>query len=55
MRRPGADNPAMKDTTGFALIPELYCVKYSAAFSSATPPISPIKIMPFVSYEYVLA
>lgn len=42
----------MKDTTGLELEPELCFAKYSAACSSATPPISPIKIMPLVSLSF---
>uniref|UniRef100_A0A2M4DGI3 Putative secreted protein n=1 Tax=Anopheles darlingi TaxID=43151 RepID=A0A2M4DGI3_ANODA len=42
----------MNETTGFALIPWLYCIRYAAAFSSATPPISPIRMIPLVSGSF---
>uniref|UniRef100_A0A8D8WCB1 Uncharacterized protein n=1 Tax=Cacopsylla melanoneura TaxID=428564 RepID=A0A8D8WCB1_9HEMI len=48
----GAVIPAMNDVTGLAFGPELCLIKYSAAFSSSTPPISPIKIIPFVSGSF---
>jgi hypothetical protein len=47
MRRPGgAVRPAMKPTTGFLVFDAL---TYSAALTSASPPISPIMTMPSVS------
>jgi hypothetical protein len=47
MRFPlGAVVPAIKATTGFS--PFLDAI-YSAASSSAVPPISPIRIIPLVS------
>merc|ERR1711936_1522647 len=40
--------PAIKETTGLAFGPELCSFKKSAADSSASPPISPIMIIPLV-------
>merc|ERR1740123_2076160 len=44
----GAVTPQMKPTIGF-LLDSLFSLIHSAASSSAPPPISPMKIMPFVS------
>ena len=44
----GAVTPAIKDTTGFAPPPVLFSLRNAAAFSSSLPPISPIRILPFV-------
>lgn len=44
----GAVTPAMKETTGLFLW--LWALTHSAACSSASPPISPIMIMPIPSY-----
>eukprot|EP01139_Manchomonas_bermudensis_P009677 Amastigsp_a339438_679.p3 type:complete len:123 gc:universal Amastigsp_a339438_679:967-599(-) len=47
MRRPGgAVTPAMNETMGFEILASLM---KAAASSSATPPISPIRMMPSVS------
>lgn len=46
LRPGGAVSPAINETTGFELGPELCAFRYSAACSSALPPISPINIIP---------
>lgn len=48
IRRPGgAVSPAMKLTTGFGFLRVRLCFfRYSAASSSADPPISPIRMIP---------
>lgn len=53
MRLPGgAVCPAIKDTIGFAFGREkLNFFKYSAASSSADPPISPIRTIPTLKHE----
>lgn len=42
----GAVIPAINDTTGLAFSPWLCSCRYSAALSSAPPPISPIRTIP---------
>lgn len=42
----GAVTPAMNETTGFLLAPELCSLRYAAASSSADPPISPMRMIP---------
>lgn len=50
IRRPGgAVTPAIKPTTGFLI---LWDFRYSAASSSAEPPISPIMIIPSVEGSF---
>jgi hypothetical protein len=45
----GAVRPAMKETTGFGFVRVmLYLRRYSAASSSADPPISPINMIPTI-------
>lgn len=46
LRPGGAETPAMYATTGFPFVPTWS--KNSAAFSSSSPPISPIRMIPFV-------
>ena len=50
----GAVTPAMKAATGLAWLLEgrLCSFKYRAAFSSADPPISPIRTIPYSQRHY---